>query len=1171
MPGESGMPPTRNRVQIKLDSPQCRRSLVDRLPRHRRPARRVLMSLVLAARVLAFCRDAGAVQPTCPAAPATLAIFVDNRSADPSVALIVSGELRDAAATCSGSAAVTYARTLTCSGAGLARCGEIADLLPGTWVHRLALTAGGSDPQEQAQRTVLVAEAWNALVWTAYPRTFVVSEANEASLRAQLDAATSYTDANPGPALVTFARAVFPGVQAPQTIDLARGTCTPDPLRHAALCFTGSRVVVDALDAQAEYGGVVWSVGTSPLALLRLYGSDNVFRGLVLAGSREPAPLTQMDTVAIVGPAAVRNRLEQSRIGGPTMGDAVSVEGGAGASAEDANVIEGCELSGAKDKGLKVTTGAHAVLSRTCVHDNLGGGVQATLGGHATAIENVVQHNVPGAAGNGLGAIGNEAGEASTLATDGNVVRFAGGRGLSVVDNAQGSFRNDYVADNQFAGVTVETSAVGLSAVPPLASFRGVALVCNRNAGVSGSCPPVSGGEGTPCGTDLDCCGSPDGCCVAEPDCAAPLRCGLLSFPRGFGAADVQAAGRPAPDVSYGDAVEPGRNAFAWNRSAPLGANLYVGVPLAAVPAAGNQWEHCGTGAACDTAAVLAEDVRLADGAVVDLGMTSGARAEAPVLTRVSPGRPRRGDLVRAFGEGLNAIEGTACSPDTAPADPCSVENLAVQHQNQMTNANRVRIVASDGTILETIYPDAVTPTMLAFRMPFDCFAPLWLQVAKRNTAGDRVSATIAICDAAGCVGQPAGSPCDDGDVCTMDDRCTGGEAGACAGVPISCEGTCLTGMCDPQRGCVPQPVTAPCSDGKACTLGDHCSGSGDVCIAGGNRVCIGACLTGACDPQSGSCVLLRSGAVCRAEAGVCDVPEYCDGVHGTCGPDVVKNAGTLCRPAAGVCDVAETCTGTDPRCPADAKSTAECRPASNTCDGPERCDGVADTCPADEVRPDTAVCDDGNACTAGETCTAGACGGGTAVVCPACETCDPAAGCMAAPAPACRQPMVPARAQILLRDVTPNHGDRLIWQWLRGGQTPRDAFGDPRASDGYAFCIYDESSSAPRVLLGARAPAASTCSGQPCWAASRSGFTYRSPEYTPDGLEQIALQSGSDGKARVTVRARGEHLAMPALPLATPLRVQLQAANGECWEARYLAAGVRGNTPKAFRAVGVQ
>jgi len=69
-------------------------------------------------------------------------------------------------------------------------------------------------------------------------------------------------------------------------VDLARATCTPDPARRAAFCFTGDRIVVDALDHLGEPGGVIWSVGTRNISLLRLLGSENVFRGLVLAGRR---------------------------------------------------------------------------------------------------------------------------------------------------------------------------------------------------------------------------------------------------------------------------------------------------------------------------------------------------------------------------------------------------------------------------------------------------------------------------------------------------------------------------------------------------------------------------------------------------------------------------------------------------------------------------------------------------------------------------------------------------------------------------------------------------------------------------------------------------------------------------------------------------------------------
>jgi len=108
------------------------------------------------------------------------------------------------------------------------------------------------------------------------------------------------------------------------------------------------------------------------------------------------------------------------------------------------------------------------------------------------------------------------------------------------------------------------------------------------------------------------------------------------------------------------------------------------------------------------------------------------------------------------FGDNFNAIEGnppggtgpcaalTACSPDGhCPTGrcvdglcPCAIDNPALQDANQRTNASRIRIKAVDDTVLATIFPDAVTPTMLAFRMPFDCFAPLGLEVAKRDGRG---------------------------------------------------------------------------------------------------------------------------------------------------------------------------------------------------------------------------------------------------------------------------------------------------------------------------------------------------------------------------------------------------------------------------------------------------
>jgi len=52
-------------------------------------------------------------------------------------------------------------------------------------------------------------------------------------------------------------------------------------------------------------------------------------------------------------------------------------------------------------------------------------------------------------------------------------------------------------------------------------------------------------------------------------------------------------------------------------------------------------------------------------------------------------------------------------------------------------------------------------------------------------------------------------------------------------------------------------------------------------------------------------------------------------------------------------------------------------------------------------------------------------------------------------------------------------------------------------------------------------------------------------------------------------VHGRGPRFVSPALPLALPLRVQLQAESGACWEARFGATGVRENGAIVFDGKG--
>jgi cysteine-rich repeat protein len=94
-------------------------------------------------------------------------------------------------------------------------------------------------------------------------------------------------------------------------------------------------------------------------------------------------------------------------------------------------------------------------------------------------------------------------------------------------------------------------------------------------------------------------------------------------------------------------------------------------------------------------------------------------------------------------------------------------------------------------------------------------------------------------CCSATCVLSPEGTPCDDGDVCTEPDECTGGECVGTTEVDCSLDEPCRIGLCDQESGgCVISVLAngTRCDDGDACTIADRC-GDG-VCIGGPPPFC---------------------------------------------------------------------------------------------------------------------------------------------------------------------------------------------------------------------------------------------------------------------------------------------------------------------------------------------
>jgi len=166
-------------------------------------------------------------------------------------------------------------------------------------------------------------------------------------------------------------------------------------------------------------------------------------------------------------------------------------------------------------------------VERSCLHDNRRGGIQVTNGGTAIAVENVVQHNIGAAPEHGL-LVGVPSDTLPNgLTTRGNVVRFNGARGISVVNNAQAVLRDDVVANNYFTGLLAESTEPGLA---PTVSARGLGIACNYAPGLCENEPGHVCRDKWECTTlacksDVDCdCGYcvNGGCSASIGHCSSP-------------------------------------------------------------------------------------------------------------------------------------------------------------------------------------------------------------------------------------------------------------------------------------------------------------------------------------------------------------------------------------------------------------------------------------------------------------------------------------------------------------------------------------------------------------------------------------------------------------------------------------------------------------------------
>jgi hypothetical protein len=121
-------------------------------------------------------------------------------------------------------------------------------------------------------------------------------------------------------------------------------------------------------------------------------------------------------------------------------------------------------------------------------------------------------------------------------------------------------------------------------------------------------------------------------------------------------------------------------------------------------------------------------------------------------------------------------------------------------------------------------------------------------------------------------------SPCEDGSACTVGDVCAAGECKP--GAAKSCDDSkpCTTDSCDPVKGCANVANTSACEDGNACTLTDKCKDGS--CVAGAINSCD--------DSNPFTLDTCNAATGCAHAAKTCDPGYSCAPVTGACSMKVL-------------------------------------------------------------------------------------------------------------------------------------------------------------------------------------------------------------------------------------------------------------------------------------------
>ncbi len=134
-----------------------------------------------------------------------------------------------------------------------------------------------------------------------------------------------------------------------------------------------------------------------------------------------------------------------------------------------------------------------------------------------------------------------------------------------------------------------------------------------------------------------------------------------------------------------------------------------------------------------------------------------------------------------------------------------------------------------------------------------------------------------------GCYFDPNTAPCDDGDPCTVGDTC---QAGSCISwTPNLCEDNnpCTDDWCHETEGCLHDAVGdgVACDDNNVCTQYDQCSGG--QCVPGQLKECGDGnpCTVDSCNPQTGCAYANAPNGTACNDGDACTDGDQC--VNGVC------------------------------------------------------------------------------------------------------------------------------------------------------------------------------------------------------------------------------------------------------------------------------------------------